>query len=61
MKKTLFRCDPLAPKALLALQSHRDANKNGLPLFNGKSRRKVYYARYVIYETKTQVVIGELE
>lgn len=60
MKNTIFKCDPLQPKAMLSLQMHRDANPNGAPLYGGRSRRKVYFCQYVIHETKTQVVIGEL-
>lgn len=58
MKETLFKCDPLAPKAMLALQMHRDANPNGMNLYNGKSRcSKPYFGIYTIRETKTLVIV----
>lgn len=60
MKQTIFKCDPLAPKAMLALQMHRDANPNGMPIYSGRSRNKVYYG-YVIHETKTAIIVEILK
>lgn len=56
MKEHRFKCDPLAPRAMIALQMHRDANPDGMPLHRGKSRNKVY-GGYVIHETKTAVIV----
>ena len=62
MKKTTFLCDPLAPRAMLALQKHRDANPDGLPLYNGRSRgNKEYFAKYSIHETKTSIIVEEIK
>jgi hypothetical protein len=63
MKKTTFTCDPLQPRAMLALQKHRDTYPNGMDaLFDGRSRKVLYVSLgYVIYETKTTVVIREMK
>jgi hypothetical protein len=63
MKKTTFNCDPLQPRAMLALQTHRDTYPNGMDaLFNGRSRNALYVSLgYVIYETKTTVVVREIK
>jgi hypothetical protein len=62
MKKTTFTCDPLQPRAMLALQTHRDTYPNGMDaLFDGRSRRVLYVnLGYVIYETKTSVVVSTM-
>ena len=58
MKKTTFNCDPLQPRAMLALQTHRDTYPNGMTTYKGKSRDAQYPSLgYVIYETKTLVVV----
>lgn len=59
MKLTTFKCNPLAPRAIMAYSDHVIANPNGMPLFNGKSKRKVY-GNYVIYETKAYIIVDEL-
>lgn len=56
-KDTIFRCNPLAPKAMLSLQMHRDANPNGMSLYSGKSRSKCYFGMYSIRETRTSVIV----
>jgi hypothetical protein len=63
MKKTTFTCDPLQPRAMLALQTHRDTYIDGMCVyFNGRSRNALYFdLGYVIYETKTTVVIREMK
>ena len=63
MKKTTFTCDPLQPRAMLALQTHRDTYIDGMCVyFNGRSRNALYVSLgYVIYETKTTVVIREMK
>lgn len=61
-KAITFRCDPLAPKSMLTLQMHRDANPNGLPLYNGRSRGyKEYFGMYKIHETRTQIIVEEIK
>ena len=61
MKSTIFKCDPFAPRAILALSNHRDNYPNGMTCFSGRSNRAVYPAHgYVVYETKTTVVIDKL-
>ena len=61
MKKTTFNCDPLQPRAMLALQTHRDTYPNGMTTYNGKSHHVLYVSLgYVIYETKNFVVISEM-
>ena len=62
MKEVLFKCDPLSPKAMLALQMHRDANPNGMNLYNGKSIcSKPYFGMYTIRETRTLVIVEMTE
>jgi hypothetical protein len=62
MKKTTFNCDPLQPKVMLALQTHRDTYPNGMPTYGGKSHDALYISlSYVIYETKNFVVIREMK
>jgi hypothetical protein len=63
VKKTTFKCDPLQPRAMLALQTHRDTYPSGMDaLFKGRSRNSMYVSLgYVIYETKTTVVIREMK
>jgi hypothetical protein len=62
VKKTTFNCDPLQPRAMLALQTHRDTYPNGMDaLFDGRSRKVLYVSLgYVIYETKTSVVVSTM-
>ena len=61
-KKHIFICNPLAPRAMLALQKHRDTYPNGREVYSGRSNRTVYVSLgYVIYETKTTVVIDLLK
>jgi hypothetical protein len=61
MKHTIFKCDPLAPRAMLALQKHRDTYPDGVTCFSGRSNRAIYVSLgYVVYETKTTVVIDKL-
>ena len=59
MKATIFKCNPLAPRAIMAYSDHVSSNPNGIPLYSGKSKRKVY-GNYVIYETKAHIIIDEL-
>lgn len=62
MKETLFKCNPLAPKAMLALQMHRDSNPNGMNLYNNKSKSsKPYFGMYTIRETKRLVIVEEIK
>ena len=62
MKKTTFNCDPLQPIAMLALQTHRDTYPNGMSTHKGKSRDALYTdLGYVIYETKTLVVVRKMK
>ena len=62
MKKTIFNCNPLQPRAMLALQTHRDTYPNGMPTYGTRSNRCTYVSLgYVVYETKNSVVIGELK
>ena len=62
MKKTTFNCDPLQPRAMLALQTHRDTYPNGMATYKGKSRDALYpKLGYVIYETTRYVVIREMK
>ena len=62
MKKTTFNCNPLQPRAMLALQTHRDTYPNGMATYKGKSRDALYTdLGYVIYETKTLVVVREMK
>jgi hypothetical protein len=62
MKKTTFNCDPLQPKAMLALQTHRDTYPLGMPTFCGKSNDAQYPdLGYVVYETKLFVVVREMK
>ena len=62
MKKTTFNCDPVPRRAMLALQTHRDAYPNGLNTYKGKSRDALYpNLGYVIYETKNFVVVREMK
>ena len=62
MKKTIFNSDPLKPGAMLTLQKHRDTYPNGMPTYGTRSNRCTYVSLgYVVYETKTSVVIGELK
>jgi len=61
MKQTVFKCDPLAPRAMLALQTHRDTYPDGMQCFNGRSNRALYAdMNTVIYETKTTIVVNRL-
>ena len=61
MKKTTFNCDPVPRKAIVALQTHRDTYPNGMTTYKGQSRHAKYpNLGYVIYETKTLVVISEM-
>ena len=58
MKETIFRCNPLAPRAMLALQKHRDTYPNGREVYSGRSQVTHYVSEgYKIYETRTTVVI----
>lgn len=59
MKQTTFKCE-ITDEALDAYDEHVKQNPNGMPLYNGRSRNKVYYS-YVIHETKTSVVVEELK
>lgn len=53
-----FKCNPLAPKAMLALQMHMDANPSGMNLYCSKSKAsKLYFGMYKIRETKTSVIV----
>ena len=62
MKKTIFNCDPVPRRAMLALQTHRDTYPNGMSTHKGKSRDALYVSLgYVIYETKTLVVVREMK
>ena len=62
MKKTTFNCDPVPRKAIVALQTHRDTYPNGMTTYKGKSRDAQYpNLGYVIYETKTLVVVREMK
>ena len=63
MKKTTFDCDPAKPRAMLALQKHRDTYFDGMCVyFNGRSRDALYISLgYVIYETKNFVVVREMK
>lgn len=62
MKNTIFKTNPLAPRAMLALQTHRDTYPNGMESYSGRSNRAVYVdLGYVIYETKTTVVVNDLK
>ena len=63
MKKTTFNCDPLQPRAMLALQTHRDIYPEGLvATYDGRSRDVIYVCLgYVIYETKHFVVVREMK
>jgi hypothetical protein len=62
MKKTTFTCDPLQPRAMLALQKHRDTYPNGMSTYGGKSNDVLYVSLgYVIYETARYVVIREMK
>ena len=63
MKTTTFKCDPLQPRAMLALQKHRDLYPIGMgAYFNHRSRDDKHPdLGYVIYETKTSVVIREMD
>jgi hypothetical protein len=63
MKKTTFTCDPLQPKAMLALQTHRDTYPLGMDAYySNRSKNALYVSLgYVIYETKTTVVIREMK
>ena len=60
MKLTTFKCNPLAPRAIMAFSDYMVDNPNGATLYNGKSRRKVY-GDYVIYETKAFIIIDEVK
>ena len=61
MKKTIFLCNPLSGRAMIALQTHRDIYPNGMACYNGRSNRALYAdMNTVIYETKTTVVIDSL-
>ncbi|ANJ65545.1 hypothetical protein [Pseudoalteromonas virus vB_PspP-H6/1] len=58
MKQTTFKCNPLAPKAMLSLQMHMDANPSGVNLYGRKSKAsKLYFGMYKIRETKTSVIV----
>lgn len=59
MKQTTFKC-AITDEALDAYDEHIKHNPNGMPLYSGKSRSKVYYG-YVIHETKTSVIVEELK
>lgn len=59
MKKTTFKCDPLQPGAMIALQSHRDANPNGANCYGGRSMPKCYRG-FVVYETKSTIVVDSM-
>jgi hypothetical protein len=59
MKQTTFKC-AITDEALDAYDEHVKHNPNGMPLYSGKSRGKVYYG-YVIHETKTSVIVEELK
>ncbi|MEO9497681.1 MAG: hypothetical protein ABJG42_24620 [Vibrio splendidus] len=59
MKQTLFKC-PVTDEAIDALGMHTKSNPDGVPLYSGRSRRKTYYG-YVVYETKTKVIVEELK
>ena len=61
MKKTIFNCNPLAPRAMLTLQTHRDTYPDGMPTYSARSNRCTYVnLGHVVYETKTSVVISEM-
>ena len=58
MKDTIFKCEALAPRAMLALQTHRDTYPDGMACYTGRSNRAIYVSLgYMIYETKTTVVV----
>jgi hypothetical protein len=58
MKQTTFKFNPLAPKAMLALQMHMEANPNGMNLYGSKSKvSTLYFGIYKIRETKTSVIV----
>lgn len=58
MKQTIFKC-AVTDEAIDALDMHTKSNPNGLPLYSGKSRSKVYYG-HVIHETKTSIIVEML-
>lgn len=58
-KNTTFKCE-ITDEALDAYDEHVKHNPNGMPLYSGKSRSKVYYG-YVIHETKTAIIIEVLK
>jgi hypothetical protein len=61
MKKTTFNCDPLQPRAMLALQEHRDTYPSGMSTYQGKSHDAPYPdLGYVVYETKCFIVVREM-
>ena len=62
MKKTTFTCDPLQPRAMLALQTHRDTYPNGMSTYKGKSHDAQYPGLgFVVYETAGFVVVREMK
>ena len=61
MKTHVYNCDSTRVAAQAARREHIMQYPNGLACYNKKSNRVPYtQLGYVIYETKTQIVVSEL-